>query len=728
MRKLFIGIVVLVVLLATCYASLPWLVSTLLVPRLIEQATLDALTLEIDHPRIDSIHISRLHLEAAPFRLDARDINLSYNLRDLRLGRIEYASVATLVLMVQIPEVGMGNSDQAENDVSQQAPSETTALSSLLARVPAERISVEHLELAVPSADFLGVGNLSLDEAGLEARLTGVRPNIAQDLNAAMTMSRTGTLQILLEDPDPDSPSMARLLAEPEDTELAVVGDFSITGYGLELLQELGGIPQGTGTVSGDLTTRLPWPLTDPPSLHTLNATGQIEVDWSLADPQIELDNISASVVLENGNLSLSPEGETRYSTDDLSITGIFRGGTFTYRDGRITSEDARLTVSVETPDVKVLGDLNATLTAANQEYEGTFNFNGNADLSSLIALSGIRLEDYSFHADGSYALTGDRLATKASLDTGPFTALPFSVEHNLDSATGTLSFVHTQTIDEPFLQNLLPGWPAPYDFDGGNVDMSGLLTWGDRLTGSIVLRPEALIAHYDDYSLINVAGTLNLALTNSILALLPSTVTIEAIDIGTPLTNVALAISGSLDTLTIGHTTAELMGGSADIAPFDYEIDTGNAELSVALTNIDLAEVLALEGDNVNGTGQLSGTIPVALRGNALHIEGGVLAATLPGQIMLSPTLAGSIQQPGLDIALKALENFTYSALSANVDYDEKGNMLFGIRLEGSNPDLENGRPVHFNLNISENIPVLLKSLRLQDNFTKTLERRITQ
>jgi hypothetical protein len=32
----------------------------------------------------------------------------------------------------------------------------------------------------------------------------------------------------------------------------------------------------------------------------------------------------------------------------------------------------------------------------------------------------------------------------------------------------------------------------------------------------------------------------------------------------------------------------------------------------------------------------------------------------------------------------------------------------------------------VHFNLNISQNVPVLLRSLRLQDNFTKTIERRL--
>jgi hypothetical protein len=49
-------------------------------------------------------------------------------------------------------------------------------------------------------------------------------------------------------------------------------------------------------------------------------------------------------------------------------------------------------------------------------------------------------------------------------------------------------------------------------------------------------------------------------------------------------------------------------------------------------------------------------------------------------------------------------------------------------VRLEGYNPEIEGGRPFHYNLNISENLPALLQSLRLSDEVSERVERRIRQ
>jgi hypothetical protein len=785
MRKALIGIVALVSLLAACYASLPWLLNALVLPRVVERMDLDALHIDMGYPSLTSLRISRMQLEAAPVKLTANNLELTYNLQDLRSGRLENIVVQQLELAVLMPETDPHLSSDPERTVGQLPRSQLAAPESLLALVPADRISVEHLEITVPTMNFAGRGSLSLDEAGLEAELEGIRPAIARDLKATMAMSRAGTLHFSLEDPDPEAPSSVRLLAEPEDTRLPVQGTFSIEGYGLRLVQELAGIPAGKGNVSGELATSLPWPLEDLPGWQTISATAHVNIDWSLADPAIELNDLTATVELEQGRLTVRPKGKTRLSTQTVSVAGTLDGGAFTYLDGFITSEDARLTLIADTgrlsgqaivatlrmtsdapleaaltgslqlrlyaaqqaeEHVQIInaykgavtretqeatqaqGNLSATLTKVGQTIKGTFEFNGSADASALADLPGLRLQQYPFDLTGDYTLTNNNLAAGASLRAGPIIDLPVEVEHNLDRSSGLLTFSHTQTIDEPLLHRLLPGWQEPYDLDGGVLELSGKLTWDEQLHGSIELQPKALTAHYDDYTLINAAGALNLALTDSDLVLLPSTLTVEAIDIGIPVTNVALSIAGSLEKLAVSQAAAELLGGRASAEPFDYEVETGKADIRVALSDIDLSEVLALEGDNLSGSGRLSGIVPVLLRGNDLSIEAGEVAAHIPGKIMLSPDLTAAITQPGLDIALKALENFNYQALAVNVNYDSEGNMLLGVRLEGSNPDLENGRPVHFNLNISENIPVLLKSLRLQDNFTKTLERRITR
>lgn len=759
MGKTLIGIIALVGLLAACYASLPWLVNALVAPRLIDMMDLEDLTLEVGYPDLSSLEIAHLHLTATRVRLDASNVRLSYNLQDLRSGRLENVVVEQLTVAILISETDSGLSPESESTASRPPSSQPLALESMLARVPADTISVENMDVGVPSIGFAGSGTLSLNEAGLEAQLRGVRPAIARNLNANVTISRTGSLGVSVEDPDSAAPSSVSLLAEPEDTRLAVQGTFSISGYGLELLEETIGIPAGTGNVSGDLATRLPWPLEDRPSWRTLRATAHLDVDWSLTDPAIELNDVSTLIELDSGSFTLTADGQMSFSAERLNVDGTLAGGTFTYRDGYLKSEDARLTITAETGDLEgqailhtvrvsperplnlaltgavelksgdnqLRGNLNASLTEADN-LEGTFDFNGHADAPGSMGSPGVRLQNQPIGLDGNYTLADNLLDVSAKLNTGPLLAVPFKVEHNLDTAHGALSFSHTQTIDEPLLHKLLPGWQEPYDLDGGELDLSGKLTWNEQMLGSIELRPMALTAHYDDYTAINAAGALKLALTDSNLTILPSTLSIEAIDIGIPVTNVNLSLAGSLDTLTVSDASAELLGGHASAGQFDYEIEPGNADITVTLSDIDLSEILALEGEDVSGTGRLSGTVPVLLRDNALSVEAGVMNASGPGTIMLSNALAAGITQPGLDIAFKALENFSYEALGINVNYDKVGNMQLGVRLEGHNPDLEDGRPVHFNLNVSENIPVLLQSLRLQDNFTKTLERRITR
>jgi hypothetical protein len=83
-------------------------------------------------------------------------------------------------------------------------------------------------------------------------------------------------------------------------------------------------------------------------------------------------------------------------------------------------------------------------------------------------------------------------------------------------------------------------------------------------------------------------------------------------------------------------------------------------------------------------------------------------------------------LTQPGLDLALGALTDFRFDVLEASVNYSDAGDLQLGIRLEGRNPEIEKGRPIHYNLNVSENIPVLLQSLRLQDTFTERIEKEV--
>ena len=49
-------------------------------------------------------------------------------------------------------------------------------------------------------------------------------------------------------------------------------------------------------------------------------------------------------------------------------------------------------------------------------------------------------------------------------------------------------------------------------------------------------------------------------------------------------------------------------------------------------------------------------------------------------------------------------------------------------MRLHGQNPTIEKGRPIHFNINLEEDIPALLASLQLTDKVSGIIQQRIQQ
>ena len=78
------------------------------------------------------------------------------------------------------------------------------------------------------------------------------------------------------------------------------------------------------------------------------------------------------------------------------------------------------------------------------------------------------------------------------------------------------------------------------------------------------------------------------------------------------------------------------------------------------------------------------------------------------------------------LSLVLQALSDFHYNALKLGVQYEEDGTLKLTARLEGKNPDWQQGRPVHFNLTVQENVPALLKSLRVVQGIEQSLQEHL--
>ena len=82
----------------------------------------------------------------------------------------------------------------------------------------------------------------------------------------------------------------------------------------------------------------------------------------------------------------------------------------------------------------------------------------------------------------------------------------------------------------------------------------------------------------------------------------------------------------------------------------------------------------------------------------------------------------------PGMKVVLQALDDFHYSVLSSNVNYDTNGKLLLALQLQGSNPALEAGRPINLTVNLEEDIPALITSLQLSSQLSDKIKQRIQQ
>jgi len=63
---------------------------------------------------------------------------------------------------------------------------------------------------------------------------------------------------------------------------------------------------------------------------------------------------------------------------------------------------------------------------------------------------------------------------------------------------------------------------------------------------------------------------------------------------------------------------------------------------------------------------------------------------------------------------------------LDIKASYNESGQLRLETSLLGRNPDMREKRPVRYNINIQENIPALIKSLKLTQQISDDIERRI--
>ncbi len=154
---------------------------------------------------------------------------------------------------------------------------------------------------------------------------------------------------------------------------------------------------------------------------------------------------------------------------------------------------------------------------------------------------------------------------------------------------------------------------------------------------------------------------------------------------------------------------------------------DRKSITLQMNIQKVSMDALLqTLTGKRVTATGTVSGTVPVILKPDGSYSLGkGNLKADSEGLIQMS---ADAIPGDNEQVALvrEVLENLHYSVFSAGVETTGGKGMVVRLSLEGSNPDVYDGRLIKLNVNLTGDIlDFIQQNAMLFTNPEKLLEQK---
>ena len=219
------------------------------------------------------------------------------------------------------------------------------------------------------------------------------------------------------------------------------------------------------------------------------------------------------------------------------------------------------------------------------------------------------------------------------------------------------------------------------------------------------------------------LTGTINKTMTNNQSHLsLSSRVSGEKIDFASGMQLSELSLNFDFDQL-IGMTITDLSAKLFEGKITSHQLKVINNELqpsTLGVVGLSLTElVFFLNLEALFAEGNIDLTLPLQSVGGKLVIKDGQFVSQKPGIIKYD---SGVNLNESENIALKALQNFQYTQLDGAINYDEEGNYLLKIHLVGANPDLYDGYPVDFTLNINGHLPGVFKSLFLTGSFEQSI------
>ncbi len=348
----------------------------------------------------------------------------------------------------------------------------------------------------------------------------------------------------------------------------------------------------------------------------------------------------------------------------------------------------------------------------------------------------GFNFESQSLSLDNNIAeLTNPAYSGKLQIEEDVLTGiLEFDLDQRLRLGIGLQHFflrdtgdavlqlgAHTFSEAEPF-SSLIAAKQIDGDIVAGQWEGLANISWSKQpdaswsFGGPIALKVDSLSGYYADYFFVDFSTDLfaeattppGIAVTNA------ASASIARIDIGLPLENLSwnYQFDSRTEVVQISDFTTTLLGGTLSVPAARYNPARDRQQVDVILADLNVEGLVGLaEYPNLQADGLISGYLPFIIEGNAITIEKGLVGALNPGgSIRYTPSNPVPSTNQSLRLVNQALSNYQYQTMNTEVTYDADGELLLGVQLRGSNPGMNNGQAINLNVNISDNIPSLLR------------------
>lgn len=327
-----------------------------------------------------------------------------------------------------------------------------------------------------------------------------------------------------------------------------------------------------------------------------------------------------------------------------------------------------------------------------------------------------------------SLAFSSSVLLRNATADAGITAKGSYDNSSGVASMNLTVPQLEFKEMETP-LSAWLGDWPYPVDLLGGSLAAELALQWqpgidkgsAGVLTANVKSTMKDVAGYYNDIFFSGLNGELEATVDSRnefAVETPPLEFTAAEIEIGVPLNNVALAFRfDSLNRqLVVSNFYTEAFDGTVTASDVEYNFTQERNKVELFFSGLQLERILELvKYEGVEAFGAVSGELPMTLTANGVEMEAGTLHADEPGGSIryLDGAKAGIQGNAGLDLVNQALGNYQFQSLTSQIDYSPQGELLFAMQLQGYSPDVSNDQRINLNLNISDNIPDLLDSLK---------------